>query len=101
MENLELWPKLPLREWQDTYRTVHMWTQIAGKIRMSLSPPLNHWWNVALYLNSHGLTTGPVPYPLGIFEIQFDFQEHRLHISTSAGTSMSRPLRAESVADFH
>jgi len=60
MPDLELWPPLPLREWQDTYRTLHMWTQIAGKIRMALAPPLNHWWHVTLYVNSHGLTTGAV-----------------------------------------
>src|SRR5689334_1811953 len=97
----DAWPPLPLHEWQDTYRTLHMWTQIAGKIRMTLSPPLNHWWHVTLYVNSRGLTTGPVPYPPGIFEIQFDFQKHELSISTSEGGSASRPLRAESVAGFH
>jgi hypothetical protein len=95
------WPPLPLDEWQDTYRTLHMWTQIAGKIRMALSPPLNHWWHVALYVNSSGLTTGPVPYPPGTFEIQFDFLKHELRISTSEGTGVSRPLRAESVASFY
>lgn len=78
-----------------------MWTQIAGKIRMALYPPLNHWWNVTLYVNSRGLTTGPVPYPQGIFEIQFDFQKHDLSISTSQGAIVSRPLRAESVASFY
>jgi hypothetical protein len=78
-----------------------MWTQIVGKIRMTLSPPLNHWWHVTLYVNSRGLTTGPVPYSEGIFEIQFDFQEHEVSISTSEDTRASRPLRAESVADFY
>jgi hypothetical protein len=78
-----------------------MWTQIAGKIRLRLSPPMNHWWHVALYVNSRGLTTGPVPYPPGFFEIQFDFQKHAVHISTSEGTSASRPLQAESVASFY
>jgi len=101
MSDLKCWPPLPLGEWQDTYRTLHMWTQIAGKIRLSLSPPLNHWWHVALYVNSRGLTTGPVPYPKGIFEIQFDFQKHAVHISTSEGTSASRPLQAEPVASFY
>jgi len=95
------WPSLPLNEWQDTYTTLHMWTQIVGKIRMTLSPPLNHWWHVTLYVNSRGLTTGPVPYPQGIFEIQFDFQKHAVEISTSEGTSASRPLMAESVASFY
>ncbi len=101
MSNAELWPPLPLQEWQDTYHTLHMWTQIVGKIRMALSPPLNHWWHVTLYVNSRGLTTGPVPYPPGVFEIQFDFRRHKLGISTSEGTTASRPLRAESVADFY
>src|SRR5579863_3428635 len=101
MSDLTPWPALPLREWQETYRTLHMWTQIAGKIRMALSPPLNHWWHVTLYVNSRGLTTGPVPYPPGVFEIQFDFLKHELNISTSAGAAASRPLRAESVAAFH
>jgi hypothetical protein len=78
-----------------------MWTQIVGKVRMTLSPPLNHWWHVTLYVNCRGLTTGPIPYPPGIFEIEFDFQKHELNISTSEGTGASRPLRAESVADFY
>jgi len=92
---------LPLHEWQDTYRTLHMWTQITGKIRMALSPPLNHWWHVTLYVNSHGLTSGPIPYTDGVFEIQFDFKRHEFSISTSEGQSASRPLQAESVAEFH
>jgi len=78
-----------------------MWTQIVGKIRMTLSPSLNHWWHVTLYVNSRGLTTGPVPYPLGIFEIQFDFQKHTVQISTSEGTGAVWPLKAESVASFY
>jgi hypothetical protein len=101
MSNLDRWPPLPLHEWQDTYRTLHMWTQIVGKVRMTLSPPLNQWWHVTLYVNSRGLTTGPVPYPPGIFEIQFDFQKHQLTICTSEGDITSRPLRAESVASFY
>jgi hypothetical protein len=95
------WPSLPLSEWQDTYRTLHMWTQIVGKIRMTLSPPLNQWWHVTLYVNARGLTTGPVPYAPGIFEIQFDFQTHALEISTSEGRRAARPLKAESVAAFY
>jgi hypothetical protein len=101
MSQSELWPQLPLKEWQDTYRTLHMWTQIVGKVRMALSPPMNHWWHVTLYVNSRGLTTGPVPYPPGVFEIQFDFQKHEVNISTSEGPAASRPLRAESVASFY
>jgi hypothetical protein len=101
MSHSECWPPLPLHEWQDTYRTLHMWTQIVGKVRMALSPPMNHWWHVALYVNSRGLTTGPIPYAPGVFEIQFDFQKHEVNISTSEGPGASRPLRGESVASFY
>jgi hypothetical protein len=101
MNDAQQWPPLPLHEWQDTYRTLHMWTQIVGKIRMALSPPVNHWWHVTLYVNSRGLTTGPVPYPPGLFDIQFDFQKHELSIFTSEGAGASHPLRAESVAEFY
>jgi hypothetical protein len=101
MSDSDHWPPLPLNEWRDTYRTLHMWTQVAGKIRMTLSPPLNHWWHVTLYVNSRGLTTGLVPYSKGVFEIQFDFQKHALDISGSEGAGASRPLKAESVANFY
>jgi hypothetical protein len=101
MSDLERWPALPLHEWQDTYSTLHRWTQIVGKIRMALSPPLNHWWHVSLYVNSRGLTTGPVPHGSGVFEIQFDFQKHALEISTSDGACVTRPLIAEPVAAFY
>ena len=101
MNSIERWPALPLNEWKDTYRTLHLWTQIIGKIRMTLSPPLNHWWHVSLYVNSRGLTTSPVPYGEGVFEIQLDFQKHALDISTSEACSVSRPLQPESVADFY
>jgi hypothetical protein len=101
MAESESWPALPLHEWQDTYRTLHIWTQIVGKIRMTLSPPLNQWWHVTLYVNSRGLTTGPVPYPPGLFEIQFDFLQHKLTVHSSDGAKVSRPLRAESVAAFY
>jgi hypothetical protein len=101
MGHSERWPALPLSEWEKTCHTLHMWSQIVGKIRMALSPPLNHWWHVALYVNSRGLTTGPIPYPPGLFEIQFDFQKHAVSISTSEGAWVSRPLRDESVADFY
>jgi Family of unknown function (DUF5996) len=101
MRGVERWPALPLNEWLGTYRTLHMWTQIAGKIRMGLCAPLNHWWHVTLYVNSRGLTTGPVPFTAGIFELQFDFLNHELDITTSRGDSVRRPLRAESVAAFY
>jgi len=95
------WPSLPLAEWQDTYRTLHRWTQIVGKVRMTLCPTLNHWWNVALYVNSHGLTTGPMPYQDGLLEIDFNFRDHTLQFRSSEGGTMERPLKAESVASFY
>src|SRR5258708_10111074 len=100
-KGLDLWPALLLNEWQDTYRTLHLWTQIVGKIRMTLSPPMNHWWHVTLYVNARGLTTGPVPYAAGVFEIEFNFHKRELNIFTSEGAGASRPLRAESVAAFY
>jgi len=96
-----LWPSLPLAAWQDTYLTLHLWTQIVGKIRMTMSPPLNHWWHATLYVNARGLTTSPIPFRDGIFEIQFDFVEHRLEISTSQGATRSLPLGPISVAEFY
>jgi hypothetical protein len=101
MASPDSWPSLPLAGWHDTYHTLHMWTQIAGKIRMALAPAMNHWWHVTLYVNSRGLTTGPVPYPAGIFEIQFDFARHELRISTSDGHAISRLLQNEPVAAFY
>ena len=101
MSNPERWPPLPLGEWQDTYRTLHMWMQIAGKIRLALAPPLNHWWHATLYVNARGLTSGPIPYAAGVFEIQFDFQRHQFAITTSQGRSTARPLQPETVASFY
>ncbi len=97
----ELWPELPLNAWQDTYATLHMWTQIAGKVRLALSPKLNHWWEVPLYVNALGLTTSPIPYEGGIFEIQFDFIHHRLSIRTSRDAEKVMKLAPRSVADFY
>ena len=99
--NQHSWPDLPLAAWQDTYATLHMWTQIVGKVRLALSPRVNHWWEVALYVNARGLTTSAIPYKNGIFEIQFDFIDHILKIQTSWGTSKALPLKPQSVADFY
>ena len=101
MADAERWPALPLQEWQDTYRTLHLWTQIIGKVRLGLTPPLNHWWHATLYVNSRGLTTGAVPYPDGALEIQFDFHRHELTITTSNGQNAARPLQPETVASFY
>ena len=95
------WPELPLEAWQDTYATLHMWSQVIGKIRLALSPRVNHWWEVALYVNARGLTTSAIPYGDGIFEIQFDFLEHKLIIQTSWGSAKSIALKPQSVADFY
>src|SRR5277367_6605209 len=100
-ELVEAWPALPLEAWQDTYATLHMWTQIVGKIRKTLTPLVNHWWNVALYVTSRGLTTSPIPYGERTFEILFDFIDHKLTIQTSDGATKQIELRPRSVADFY
>src|SRR5271154_353236 len=94
------WPALPLEEWEPTYRTLHMWTQIVGKIRLTLTPLVNHFWNVALYVNTRGLTTSPMPYNGSTFEIQFDFVDHRLELRT-AHQERSLALEPKSVAAFY
>ena len=95
------WPELPLEKWQATYNTLHMWTQIVGKVRLALSPLINHWWEVAFYVNARGLTTSAIPYGDRIFEVQFDFIDHKLIIQTSWGSAKSLPLKAQTVADFY
>ncbi len=99
--NPESWPELPLAAWQDTYATLHMWTQIVGKVRLALTPLINHWWEVPLYVNARGLTSSAIPYGDANFEIQFDFVDHRLQIQTSWGPSKILPLKRQSVADFY
>ncbi len=99
--SVELWPALPLEEWEDTYHTLHMWTQIVGKVRLGLAPLQNHWWNAALYVNTRGLTTSPIPYQGDAFEIQFDFIEHRLEIRTPGGKLQSLALAPKPVATFY
>ena len=100
-QHQDSWPELPLEAWQDTYATLHMWTQIVGKVRLALSPRVNHWWEVPLYVNSRGLTTFAIPYRGGIFEVQFDFIDHKLIIQTSWGSSKILSLKPQSVADFY
>lgn len=99
--NIEPWPALPLGEWKDTYATLHMWTQIVGKIRLSQTPWVNHSWHVTLYVTSRGLTTSPIPYGLKTFEIDFDFVDHKLVIETSDGNVRLLDLRPRTVADFY
>jgi len=95
------WPALPLEEWDDTYHTLHMWTQIVGKIRLGLAPLQNHWWSAALYVNTRGLTTSPIPYKERKFELQFDFIEHRLVLQTSDAQQGAITLEPKSVAAFY
>jgi len=96
----EAWPALPLAAWADTYATLHMWTQIVGKVRLALSPHVNHWWEVPFYVNSRGLTTSPIPYSKGVFEVQFDFIDHKIDVSTSLGEIKSIRLEPRTVAEF-
>ncbi len=98
---IEAWPPLPLAEWSATRDTLHMWTQIVGKVRLALSPLTNHWWEVPLYVSARGLTTSPIPYPLGIFEVEFDFIDHVLTIATSRGETKTMNLVPKSVARFY
>src|SRR5271156_1354390 len=97
----EDWPELPLEAWQDTYATLHLWSQIVGKVRLALAPRINHWWEVPLYVSALGLTTSAIPYPEGNFEVEFDFIHHRLTIKTSQNTAATVGLRPRSVADFY
>ena len=95
------WPELPYTEWQDTCTTLHLWTQIVGKIRLSLTPWVNHSWNSTLYVTSRGLTTSPIPYRERSFQIDFDFIHHLLQIRESRGGLRTMELRTRSVADFY
>ncbi len=95
------WPTLPLNQWQDTKDTLHLWTQVVGKVRLALAPMVNHWWQVPLYVNARGLTTSAMPYDGGSVEIIFDFLDHGLHIETSSGARRTVALAPRSVADFY
>ncbi len=96
------WPVLRFAEWQDTLATLHMWTQVVGKIRLKQTPLVNHWWNVPLYVSARGLTTTAMPYRDGrLFEIEFDFIEHKLRIECSDGALKLLDLRPQSVAAFY
>src|SRR5215469_701173 len=97
----ECWPALPLDAWKDTYDTLHMCAQIVGKVRMKLTPLVNHWWNVPLYVTARGLATSRIPYGERSFELWFDFIRHELVLETSDGRTRSLPLIARPVADFY
>jgi hypothetical protein len=95
------WPDLPYPAWRETCATLHLWTQIVGKIRLSQTPWLNHSWQVPLYVTVRGLTTSPIPYGERAFQIDLDFIDHALRIETSDGSRWQMPLHAQSVAEFH
>jgi Family of unknown function (DUF5996) len=97
----ECWPSLPLESWEDTRATLHMWTQIVGKVRLALTPLVNHWWNVPLYVSARGLTTSSMSYENVVFELEFDFVDHQLVLKSSDGSVKKLPLAPRSVADFY
>jgi len=98
---LEAWPALPLEAWRDTCGTLHMWTQIVGKVRLTKTPWMNHSWHVTLYVTARGLTTTPIPHGNRIFQIDFDFIEHQLIIQSSDGLTARVELQPQSVATFY
>jgi hypothetical protein len=100
-EQAELWPALPYEAWKDTCTTLHLWTQIVGKIRLAQTPWTNHSWHVTLYVTTRGLTTSPIPYAGRAFQIDFDFIAHALLIQTSDGAQRRLALEPRSVAAFH
>ena len=101
VSNAEAWPSLPLEAWSDTCATLHMWTQIVGKIRLTQSPWINHSWHVTLYVTARGLTTSPIPYGSRTFDIDFDFIGHDLRIQASDGGVAAFSLQSQSVATFY
>ena len=99
--NEDIWPDLPYNAWKDTYATLHMWTQIVGKVELELNPQTNHWWETTLLVIPTGLTTNPIYYNNRCFTIEFNFQEHLLKILTSDGGRKSMSLESLSVAEFY
>src|SRR5690349_9012687 len=95
------WPSLPYEEWKDTYATLHLFTQIVGKVKLMLMPWTNHSWHVALYLTARGLGTGPIPYGMRTVDIAFDFIDHELRIQTADGETRTLPLHPQPVAGFY
>jgi hypothetical protein len=95
------WPSLRVDEWTATRDTLHMWTQIIGKIRLAEAPMINHWWQVPLYVTPTGLTTSAIPYGRRLFDISFDFQDHLLRVRESGGAARELALAPMAVADFY
>jgi hypothetical protein len=98
---MSAWPELPVDEWRDTRDTLHMWAQIVGKVRMALTPLVNHWWNVPLYVSTRGLTTSPIPYGDRLFEMTFDFTTHELRVETDTPDQRTVGLSPKPVAVFY
>src|SRR5918999_2201622 len=96
-----VWPTLPYAAWKPTLTTLHMWLQVVGKVKLVLTPFLNDWWNVAFAVNARGLSTSTIPIGQRVFQVDFDFIDHRLTIDVSDGSTRSMPLIARSVADFY
>jgi len=101
MSEDSLWPDLPLEAWSETCDTLQLWTQIAGKVRVALTPLINHWWNATMVVTARGLAAPAMPYAGGTFDIIFDFANHRLVIETSDCRTESFALAPMSVADFY
>jgi hypothetical protein len=97
----EVWPALPYDEWKETLDTLHMWTQIVGKVKLDLVPFLNEWWEVGFTVTARGLTTSTIPFRHRVFQVDFDFLEHRLDIHVNDGSFRSLLLLPRSVADFY
>ena len=96
-----VWPALPLQEWRDSYRALHMWSQVVGKVALALAPPVNHWWQVALRVTPRGLVSATLPYGERTITLSFDFVDHALWVVTSDGVRRRRPLESGSVAAFY
>jgi Family of unknown function (DUF5996) len=97
----EAWPALPLEEWKETLATLHMWTQVVGKVRLAQTPVVNHWWNVPLYVSPRGLTTTAVPHGARSFQIDFDFLGHELVVRDSDGRVERLALKPRTVGEFY
>ena len=98
---MDAWPSLPYRAWEETFETLRLWLQIVGKVRLTQSPWVNHQWHVTLYVTARGLTTSPIPHGTRIFEMAFDFIDHRLSIRSSDGDTRALPLEPQPVSTFY
>jgi hypothetical protein len=100
-QQVGVWPRLRVADWAESRETLHMWTEIVGKIRMAHAPMVNHWWQVVSYVTPRGLSTSAIPYPNGAFDIEFDFVEHRLRIRVSDGSRRELALESKPVSQFY